>query len=224
MVYFLISTSIILNKVSDKVGLALICENGLIMVDTEVAPMLCCSSILGSSPMLWERVCEQLVIIHCALAGVCLRKAHRRALKQSQRKNTQLMSLIHIFWGAPWFPDLPLTTPGQERLSSAKALRGLQGHAGIWTGQACGGIPEGAQCNAHRSKAVQLPQLLTGWAWVESPRLGCSQWASPPRRTNAPHTMEKVTPALGSLSLTMGCTAPTQPTTVMAMTKLATVI
>lgn len=110
------------------------------MVDTGVAPMLCCSSILGNSQLLWERVCEQPVVIHCVLAGICLRKACRRALKQSQRKNTELMYLIHVFWGAPWFSDLPLTTPGQERLCSAKALRGLQSQAGIWTRQACGGM------------------------------------------------------------------------------------
>lgn len=241
MVYFLLSRVIILNKDSDKVGLDLISENGFIIADREAAPMLCCSVILGNSQILWERVCEQLMIIHCILAGVCLRTVHRMALKQSQRKNTQLKSLIQVFWRGPCFPDLALPTPRQEKLSSAKALRGLawpcrhMNTTGVW-GNYCltstcwgaaemGGIPEGAQGNARGPKAVQLPQLLTGWSQMESPSLGCSQWASPPWRTSAPHTMEKVTPALGLRSVTMGCTTPTQPTTaVMAMTKLATVI
>lgn len=78
-------------------------------------------------------------------------------------------------------------------------------------------ISEGAQCSAHGPKAVQLPLLLAGCAQVESPSLGCSKCASPSWGANAPHTMEKVTLTLGSLSLSMGCTAPAQsPTTVMA--------
>jgi len=127
---------------------------------------------------------------------MCPRKVHRRALKQMQRKNTQFMSLIQVFWGAPWFSGLPLPTPGQERLSSAKALKGLawpcrcMNRTGMWENDqltsTCQGaaklgrIPEGAQCNTRGSKAVQPPQLLTGLARVESPSLGCSQWASPP--------------------------------------------
>lgn len=161
------------------------------MVDTEVAPMLCCSSILGNSQLLWQRVCEQPVVIHCVLAGICLRKACKRALKQSQRKNTEVMYLIHVFWGAPWFPDLPLTTPGQEGLCSVKALRGSQSHAGIWTGQACGGMTA-LQALARELQRwvgyLRVPKAMhmsprqfsfhgcsQGWPWVESPSLGCSQ-------------------------------------------------
>lgn len=119
------------------------------------------------------------------------------------------MSLIQVFWGALWFSNLPLPTLQPRIFSSARAWRGLavlcrhMDRVGMWgkcftstfQGTAkTGGIPEGAQCNAQGSWAVQLPQVLPGW--VESPSLGCLQWPSPGGRT-----MEEATPASGSLSL-----------------------
>lgn len=75
----------------------------------------------------------------------------------------------------PRFSSSDLRT--RKSPDSAKALRGLawpcryMNRTGMWgnyclTSTRCGaaemgGIPEGAQCNAHGSKAVQLPQLLT---------------------------------------------------------------
>lgn len=80
------------------------------MVCPEAAAMLCCSSILGI--LIWE----QLMTIHCILTGVCLRNAHKEALKQRQRKNPQFMSLTLVFWGAPWLSDFASHNPVHEPL------------------------------------------------------------------------------------------------------------
>lgn len=188
------------------------------MVHTEAAAMLGCSSILGNSGMLWERVCEQLMTVHCILIGVCLRKAQREALKQRQRKNTQFMSLTLIFWGALWFSDFATHNPVPELLVP-KLLKGLQGHAAMWTWQmwgaiTCqgaaekGGIPEGAQCHDMSPRWFRsLSRSQAEHVW-KAPLWGSCQWVGALWRTNVLH-IKKATPVLGSGSLAMGGTALT---------------
>lgn len=141
----------------------------------------------------------------------------QRTLKPHQRKNTQLISLIQVFWVAPCFPDLTLPTPGQERLSSAKALRGLYVHAGIQTGQAGGEMIalQALDRELQRwvgylkvSNAMHVGPRQSSFLWCshtewEVPAWNALplEWVISPWRTNVPHTMEKVTSALVLLSL-----------------------
>lgn len=203
--------------------------------------MLCCSSTLGNSEMLWERVYEKLMTIHCILTGVCLRKAHKETLQQSQRKNTQFMPSTLIFWGAPCLSDFASHNPVQVPL--VPKLWGVCRAMQPYGHDRCGGmtalqtLTNTARKLQRRVGYLRVPNITTwvqgcsasheGWACVESPTVGYSPWGQSESfwRINALHIMRKATPALGSPSLAMGCTAPAQSTTtVMAMTRPATVI
>lgn len=176
--------------------------------------------------------------IHCILTGVCLRKTHKDALKQRQRKNTQFMSLTLIFWGAPWFPDFAFHSPVQEPLAPklwgvCRATQPCR-HKDVW-GNDCltstcqgaaekGGIPEDVQ---HHNRGPRQFSFLScsqaGHVW-KAPLWGTHPGVGAFCKADVLHAVEKATPALGSHCLAIGWTAATEPaTTVLAMTRAAAV-